>query len=105
METQAADVDMTAFRRDERVAVRGDVRISFGLGQFVEAILVDISRYGLSIDSLQRFGAQTPLRVTFANGETARARAVWSDEFQDGIVFEQPLDAGRFETLLSTLRG
>jgi|EndMetStandDraft_4_1072995.scaffolds.fasta_scaffold95236_2 hypothetical protein len=95
--------DLASYRRGERVAAKADVRITGEDGAVAEATVVDISRYGLSIDGLQRLPADAPLRVTFADGRAMPGRAVWRQEFLDGIAFDRPLDTDEFDRLLASL--
>lgn len=87
-----------------RIALDSDVQISLDDDPFVAATMLDISRYGLSIDGLQSFPADAPLRVIFANGLAATGRSVWSEDFLDGIAFEPPLGDTEFAALLGALK-
>jgi hypothetical protein len=95
--------DQASYRRGERVAAKADVRITGEDGSVAEATIVDISRYGLSIDTLLLIPADTPLRVSFADGRAIPGRTIWRQEFLDGIAFDRPLDTCEFAALLSTL--
>lgn len=97
-------VDRRSFRRDGRTAVTADIQILANPDHFVEAILVDISRYGLSTDGLQHFSPDLVLEVSFPDGSTRKARAVWNDDFQDGFAFDAPMEDQEFRTLLSSLQ-
>ncbi len=96
--------DPRAFRRGERVAIQADVCISGDQG-FAEASLIDISRFGLSIDVLRHFAFDTVLELRFSSGHIAKGRIVWTDDFMDGIAFDTPFAAEAFATLLTALQG
>lgn len=96
--------DTRSFRREVRTAVTADIQIVASPDHYVEAVLVDISRYGLSTDGLQHFGSDLALEVSFPDGSSRKARAVWNDDFLDGFAFAPPMEEREFALLLSSLK-
>lgn len=96
--------DTRSFRRDGRTAVTADIQLRATPDHFVDAVLVDISRYGLATDGLQHFGPDLLLDVVFPDGSTRKAWAVWNDDFQDGFAFDLPMEDQEFALLVSSLK-
>ena len=92
------------FRRGERIAVRADIRLSAADGRFAEVTLIDISRFGVSVDGLKHLQQRALLDLAFPNGGERKGRAVWNEDFLEGIAFEPPLEADEFAVLLRSLQ-
>lgn len=95
--------DHAVCRRDKRVTIRADIRITAEDGCFAEATLINISRYGLSADGLKHFHPDSLLEVAFPNGSGCKGHAVWKDDYLEGIAFEPPMSVDDFKVLMDSL--
>nr|WP_089219849.1 PilZ domain-containing protein [Sphingomonas laterariae] len=92
-----------AVRRSTRHDVAAHISVKVDGAAPVAAILCNISRHGLVIDSLAALSEDSDIVVELIPGTQAPARFVWQDSFRSGLELVDPLKAEDYWSLLQQL--
>ena len=65
--------------------------------------MVDISRHGCKVETVERLGVGDHLWIKFQSLEAIHAQVCWIDKFQSGLKYLHPLHPAVFELLMKRL--
>jgi len=87
-------------RREERLPA--DIRTRYGTGGFPDRALcriVDVTKHGARLEVYCDLPLSTIITLTLPSTGTVRALVVWSNDFEAGCRFHEPLTDSDLETI------
>jgi hypothetical protein len=100
MSAQQSKTEALNFRRCERQQIAVQVQYKRKVVRLVAKAL-DLSVHGLRISGMERLREGEVVWVTLPGLEPRHATVVWSDQFEAGCAFVEPLHQAVFEAVIS----
>ena len=100
MSAQQLKPDALTQRRSERQQIAVQVQYKRKVARLVARAL-DLSVHGLRISGLERLREGEVVWITLPGLEPRHATVVWSDQFEAGCAFVEPLHPAVFEAVIS----
>ncbi len=100
MSAQQLKADALTQRRSERQQIAVQVQYKRKVVRLVAKAL-DLSVHGLRISGLERLREGEVVWITLPGLEPRHATVVWSDQFESGCAFVEPLHPAVFEAVVS----
>ncbi len=100
MSAQQPRTEALNFRRSERHKIAVQVQYKRKIVRLVAKAL-DLSVHGLRISGMERLREGETVWITLPGLEPRQATVVWSDQFEAGCAFAEPLQPAVFEAVLS----
>jgi hypothetical protein len=100
MSAQPLKTDALTKRRSERQQIAVQIQYKRKVVRLVAKAL-DLSVHGLRISGMERLREGEDVWITLPGLEARHATVVWSDQFEAGCVFIEPLHPAVFEAVVS----